>query len=95
MVAALVAPMALHIPIGTTGGEPVGYNADELDRLYRQIEQRYIFESRIGDPGPASSSVTSRTTGSQRAIPKRYPDGIAPHVKEVDPRPFRRQPIVD
>jgi hypothetical protein len=95
MVAALVAPMALHIPIGTTGGEPVGYTADELDRSSRRIERQYMFESRVGTLAPASSSVTSRTTGSQGTIPKRYPDGIAPEAKEVDPKPIGRPLIVD
>lgn len=95
VVAALVAPLALRLPIGQTGGEPAGYSPAELDLVNRQIEQRYIVESRVETAGAASPTAAAPTSGTQFALLRRYPDGIAPDAKEVDPQPIRRPSIVD
>lgn len=95
VVAAIVAPLALHVPLGDTGAEPAGYNSVELDLINRQVEQRYIVESRAGNPSLTAPAATSPTSGAQFAIPRRYPDGIAREGKEVDPRPIMRPPTVD
>ena len=94
LVAALVAPLALRIQLGANRAEPAGYSPSELDHVNGQIEQRYIFESTVGALTPAPAETTP-TTGSDSAIPTRYPDGITRDVKEVDQRPTRRPPIVD
>jgi hypothetical protein len=82
VVAAIVAPLAVHVPLGASAAEPVGYTVRELDVLSLRIEREYLLNARIG----TFPSVTV-TTGSRSGIPRRYPDGITPVGKEVDPRP--------
>jgi len=89
VVAAVAAPLALHLPLSASGGEPVGYSERELDLFGLRIEQAYLQEARVG------TLFTTTTAGSRGGVPKRYPDGIAPVGKEVDSRPTGRPPIVD
>jgi len=89
VVAAIVGPLAIHLPIGAAGAEPVGYGPREIDALTARIEQAYLVESRTGTL--TSNSITESLGGIQR----RYPDGIAPVGKEVDSRPSGRPPTVD
>jgi len=87
VVAAVAAPLALHLPVGATGGEPVGYSARELDLFSSRIEETYIAESRNG-------ILITRSTPpvSLDGLPRRYPDGIAPAAKEVQSRTIGRPP---
>jgi hypothetical protein len=90
VVAAVAAPLALHLPVGATGGEPVGYTARELDLFSRRIEETYIAEALNGILAtPSTPSV------SLDGLPRRYPDGIAPAAKEVQSRTIGRPPTVD
>lgn len=73
LVAAVVGPLALHLPLGAAGAEPVGYSARELDLLGARIEERYVLDARSG----TSTSVASAAE-SQVSIPRRYPDGLTP-----------------
>lgn len=95
VVAAVVAPLALHVPLDGSGAEPAGYSAGELDRANRLAEQRYILGSRIGTLGPAGQTESAPRSRSGNAIPRRYPDGIARDQKEVELRPTERPPLVD
>jgi hypothetical protein len=95
VVAALVAPQAVRVPLGASGAEPTGLSPRELDRVNRQIEQRYIFEAHVGAVDAAGPTETSPVSRSQESILRRYPDDIKRDLKEVDPRPTRRPPIVD
>jgi hypothetical protein len=90
VVAALAAPLALHLPVGASGGEPVGYSAHELDLFNRRIEQNYISDARTG-----VLTTTSTVSVSPDWLPRRYPDGIAPEPKEVQSRTSGRPPTVD
>ena len=90
VVAALAAPLALHLPLGAAGAEPTGYSLRELDLLSFRIEHEYALDARIG-----TLVFTPETAGSLGGVPKRYPDGITPVGKEVDKRPSGRSPIVD
>lgn len=90
VVAAVAAPLALHLPVGASGGEPVGYSAGELDLFSRRIEETYIAEALNGILAtPSTPSV------SLDGLPRRYPDGIAPAAKEVQSRTIGRPPTVD
>jgi hypothetical protein len=91
VVAGLVAPLAVHVPVGGTGGaEPVGYTPRELDMLSYRIEQSYLFDAR--SIPYSTSNVTWEPHGG---FLMRYPDGIQPVGKEVDLRPAGHAPIVD
>lgn len=90
VVAALVAPTALHVGSGVVGAEPAGYSAHELELLNRRVEMTYVAGARTG-----TLAAATVTTGSQGGIPKRYPDGIIPVGKEVPPRSSGRPPSVD
>lgn len=96
VVAAVAAPMALHLPLGATGAEPTGYSERELDLLSRQIEARYIAEARNSSLAAtsATSSLTMASAAISEGLPRRFPDGIAPVVKEVASRPSGRPPAV-
>jgi len=89
VVAALAAPLALHLPVGASGGEPVGYGERELDHFSWQVEGTYIAGARSGDL-TATSSLPETLDG----LPRRYPDGIAPAPKEVQSRATGRPPTV-
>jgi hypothetical protein len=73
VVAAVVGPLALHLPLGATGAELVGYSARELDLLSVRIEERYVLDAKS-----PTATTTAPTTGSQVSIPRRYPDGLTP-----------------
>jgi hypothetical protein len=90
VVAAIVAPLAVHVPLGASAAEPVGYSARELDMLSFRIERAYLLNAQVG-----TFSTVTVTTGPQSGVPKRYPDGIKPVGKEVDPRPSGHPPVVD
>jgi hypothetical protein len=90
VVAAVAAPLALHLPVGATGGEPVGYSARELDVFSSRIEETYIAEARNGVLITLSTPPVSLD-----GLPRRYPDGIAPAAKEVQSRTIGRPPTVD
>ena len=90
VVAAVVAPLAVHVPVGASGAEPVGYTARELDMLGYRIEQSYLFDAR--SIPFSTSTVTWEPHGG---FLMRYPDGIEPVGKEVDLRPAGHAPIVD
>lgn len=90
VVAAMAAPLALHLPVGATGGEPVGYSALELDLFSNRIEETYITEARNGVLITPSTPPVSLD-----GLPRRYPDGIAPAAKEVQSRTIGRPPSVD
>jgi hypothetical protein len=89
VVAAVAAPLALHLPVGATGGEPVGYSAGELDLFSSRIEESYITGARNGVLTTASTPPVSLD-----GLPRRYPDGIAPAAKEVQSRTIGRPPTV-
>ena len=90
VVAAVAAPLALHLPVGATSGEPVGYSVRELDLFSSRIEETYIADARNGVLiTPTSPPV------SLDGLPRRYPDGIAPAAKEVQSRTIGRPPTVD
>lgn len=90
VVAAVAAPLALHLPLGASGGEPVGYSERELDLFGWRFEGSYIAGARSGvltaDSSPPISLV---------GLPRRYPDGIAPAVKEVQSTTTGHPPTVD
>jgi hypothetical protein len=90
VVAAVAAPLALHLPLGASGSEPVGYSERELDLFSWRVEDIYIAGARSGDL-PANSSPTVSLDG----LPRRYPDGIVPVPKEVQTTTLGRPPAVD
>jgi len=90
VVAAVAAPLALHLPVGATGGEPVGFSARELDLFSGRIEGTYIAGARNG-----VLTTPSTPQVSLDGLPRRYPDGIAPAAKEVQSRTIGRPPTVD
>jgi hypothetical protein len=90
VVAAVAAPLALHVPLGASGGEPVGYSERKLAAFSWTIESTYITGARTGDLTALSSH-----TESLDGLPRRYPDGIAPAVKEVQSRAIGHPPTVD
>lgn len=96
LVAALAAPMALHVPLGASGAEPAGYSPRELDRLSRRIEHAYLLDAQSGTlPATTVTTADSTTVASAAGVPRRYPDGITPVGKEVQTRPTGRPSIVD
>lgn len=90
VVAAVVGPLALHLPINSAGAEPVGYSTAELEALDRRIEESFTLTRQVG-----TLPAIDLTSGSSTAIPKRYPDGLAPVGKEVAARPTGRPLSVD
>jgi hypothetical protein len=90
VVAGVVGPLALRLPAGSSGSEPVGYDAREIDIVGTRIEQAWLTDARTG-----SLTFQTLTAESHGGVPKRYPDGIAPVGKEVDSRPSRRPPNVE
>jgi hypothetical protein len=90
VVAALVGPMALHLPVGGSGAEPTGYGPRRIEALGSQIEHAYLVDARAGRLTPLTS-----TEESLPGVPRRYPDGIAPVGKEVDSRPSGHPPTVE
>ena len=89
VVAAVAAPLALHLPLGASGAEPLGYSDRELDAFGSRIEEIYLDEARRGVlASPSNVSV------SLDVLPRRYPDGIAPPAKEVQTRTNGRPPSV-
>lgn len=89
VVAAVAAPLALHLPLGGSVGEPVGYSERELDHFSWSIEDTYIAGAHRGEL-TANSSLSL----SLDALPRRYPDGIASVAKEVESRAIGRPPAV-
>ena len=90
IVAAVVGPMAVRLPLGSAGAEPVGYSVRELDLLGSRIEEAYVLNARAASPGATVAPVRS---GS--GLEKRYPDGMTPKGKEVPERTIVRPPVVD
>lgn len=90
VVAAVAAPLALHLPLGATGGEPTGYSVRELEVLNGRIEMTYIAGARSG-----VLATTPTVLASLDGLPRRYLDGIAPVAKEVKSRTTGRPPTAD
>ena len=90
VVAALVGPLAIHLPVGASGAEPTGYGPRQIEALSSRIEHAYLVDARAG----RLTSLTS-TEESLPGVPRRYPDGIAPVGKEVDSRPSGHPPTVE
>ena len=88
VVAALVGPLALHVPLAGGVDEPTGFSPAQLDGDARRSEATYIWQSSTGSLVGASAPATA----SGYAAPPRYPDGLVPQRKEVPVRTTGRAP---
>lgn len=91
VVAALVGPMALHVPLSGGVDEPTGFSPARLEGEARRVEAAYIWQSSIGSLFGASAPASA----SGYAAPPRYPDGLVPQRKEVPVRTTGRAPKAD
>ncbi|TAL07952.1 MAG: hypothetical protein EPO00_08110 [Chloroflexota bacterium] len=91
VVAALVGPMALHVPLAGGVDEPTGLSPARLEGDARRVEASYIWQSSTGSLFGASAPATA----SGYAAPPRYPDGLVPQRKEVPVRTTGRAPRAD
>ena len=88
MVAALVGPTALHVPLAGGVDEPTGLSPARLEGDARRAEASYIWQSNTGSLFGASAPVSA----SGYLAPPRYPDGLVPQRKEVPVRTTGRAP---
>lgn len=86
LVASMVGPLAMHVPLAGGVEEPTGYSAAQLESQARRIEANYLWQSTTGSP--LGVSATLAATGY--AGPRRYPDSRIPGRKEVAVRPTDR-----
>lgn len=86
IVAALVGPLAMHVPLAGGVDEPTGYSPAQLEFDAQRVEAKYMSQSTMASaPG---SPVTIISNG--QADPRRYPDNVTPARKEVPVRPIDR-----
>lgn len=82
LVAAMVGPLAMHVPLAGDVDEPTGYSPTQLEARARKIEANYLWQSVTASPfGVVPTSITTEYAG-----PRRYPDNIMPERKEVPVR---------
>lgn len=82
LVAAMVGPLAMHVPLAGGVDEPTGYSAIQLEGHARQIEANYIWQSNaVSTHGSPAANFSSGYTDARR-----YPDNIIPERKEVPVR---------
>lgn len=86
LVAALVGPLAMHVPLAGGVDEPTGYSPAQLEFDAQRVEARYMSQSTTASV--AGSPVTLISNG--QADPRRYPDNVIPARKEVPVRPIDR-----
>ena len=91
MVAALVGPTALHVPLAGGVDEPTGLSPARLEGDARRAEASYIWQSSTGSLFGARASISA----SGYVAPPRYPDGLVPQRKEVPVRTTGRAPEAD
>lgn len=91
VVAALVGPLALHVPLAGGVDEPTGYSQVELEGRARRVEAAYIWQSNVGSFFRAPTTVTAPESVGLR----RYPDDFIPEWKEVQVRTTGRPPKAD
>lgn len=86
LVAALVGPLAMHVPLVGGIDEPTGFSPAQLEVDAWQVEVDYISQSTTATT--RGLPVTIVSSGS--ADPRRYPDNIVPARKEVPVRTIDR-----
>ncbi|MES2208675.1 MAG: hypothetical protein V4515_00580 [Chloroflexota bacterium] len=91
VVAAVVGPLALHVPLAGGVDEPTGYSAAQLEGRARQVEAAYIWQSSTG----LLFGTTTPAATPGYVAPRRYPDDLVPERKEVSVRTTGRSPKVD
>lgn len=91
MVAALVGPTALHVPLAGGVDEPTGLSPARLEGDARRAEAYYIWQSSTGSLLGASAPASV----SGYFAPPRYPDGLVPQRKEVPVRTTGRAPTAN
>ncbi|MBI2777879.1 MAG: hypothetical protein HYX57_11545 [Chloroflexi bacterium] len=79
VVAAIVAPLALHLPLGSARAEPTGYSPHEVDLQDRRVEESYLLAARSGTLAPLAAPATANSG----AMFWRSPDRVSPVRKEV------------
>lgn len=82
LVAAMVGPLAMHVPLAGGVDEPTGYSPAQLESQARRIEANYLWQVIV--PGASGTNATEFTP--EYAGPRRYPDNIIPERKEVPVR---------
>ncbi len=80
VVAGLVGPTALHMPLAGGLLEPTGLTRAQVERASRAAEATYILQSNTGTLAVAQLTEAGPVPGSRR-----YPDGHKPERKEVSP----------
>ena len=91
VVAAVVGPLALHVPLAGGIEEPTGFSAARLEVEARRSEATYIWQASTG----SLFGIHSASTTGGYAGPRRYPDDIVPERKEVPVRTTGRVPKAD
>lgn len=91
LVAALVGPLALHVPLAGGVDEPTGYSQTKLEGRARRVEAAYIWQSNVGSLFRVPPTVTAPESAGLR----RYPDDLIPAWKEVQVRTTGRPPKAD
>ncbi|MBI2764181.1 MAG: hypothetical protein HYX54_10670 [Chloroflexi bacterium] len=86
LVAAMVGPLALHVPLAGGVDEPTGSTAAQLEGQAWRIEANYLRQSMTGSLVGVSAPITT----TEYAGPRRYPDNTTPERKEVPVRTIDR-----
>ncbi|MEO8469936.1 MAG: hypothetical protein ABI573_09750 [Chloroflexota bacterium] len=86
LVAAMVGPLAMHVPLVGGVNEPTGLSPAQLDLEAWRLEANYI--SQATTASTHESPVATISNG--HADSRRYPDNIVPGRKEVPVRPIDR-----
>lgn len=91
IVAAVVGPRTLYLPLGGGAAEPTGFSEAEVDGRSRQVEAAYIWQAGSG----TLYFEPDASIGAGYHGPVRYPDGVQPDRKEVADRTTGHAPKVD
>ena len=86
LVAALVGPLAMHVPLAGGVDEPTGYSPAQLEVDAWRVEANYISESTTASAHGSPATIIP----NGRPDPRRYPDNVIPGRKEVPVRTIDR-----
>ena len=86
LVAAMVGPLAMHVPLAGGVDEPTGYSPAQLDLDAWRVEANYISESTTASAHGSPVTILANGHADQR----RYPDNVSPGRKEVPVRTIDR-----
>lgn len=86
LVAAMVGPLAMHVPLAGGVDEPTGFSPAQLEVDAWRVEANYISESTTASAHGSPATIIP----NGRPDPRRYPDNVIPGRKEVPVRTIDR-----